>query len=196
MRRSSSDSVTNDDRISLNLGSHLTRKLRAQNHNRLGGHQLDASELQLDTPETAILSGKRENRFISFYRVLIYSKYFQDSNRADSFADLESQALAEDLLTYQTSKTLRWLVENSAIASIYDDFVATYARYTTASIERRVDGSLSLGDPNSPKRKLFQLKLHASSRNGVEPRLVIDDHVTLRYDLLHQQALLEYQINF
>ena len=186
--------VTRDDHIATNLRSELSPGISPRH--RGTAHHLDTSELQLDTAETAILNGKKDGKFLGFYRSLIYSKYFQDSVRADSWADLESQGLAEEILTYQTSKTLRWLVENSSIADLYERLAATYNKYTTASFERKVDGSVGLGDSSSKKSKLFQLKLHASSSNGIEPRLIIDDQVTLRYDLLHQQALLEYQINF
>lgn len=164
--------------------------------NRQELHALTNDALRLNDDEPLAFGYKKENRMISFYRGIIYSKYFKEDTGADNFADLESRELAEDLLIYQGTKTLSWLFDESPLAKIYEDFVATYKQYTAVNIDRSPEGSLRFTSPGKGKRKLLQLKLHVSSARGIEPRLVIEDRLTLRYDLLHQMALFEYQVNF
>ncbi|MFN8388704.1 MAG: hypothetical protein U0136_00265 [Bdellovibrionota bacterium] len=157
----------------------------------------DAAEL--DTV-TEILEDHRSGAdFFADYRTPFYLSYVSEVVPIGDFEDWDSRSTAQKVFIYQAATTLSKAIVNSALEPLYRDVLdglRWFGDYTSLRFRQKDDGSLRVGNTKSGEKPLFELKLNVSANNGVEPRLKIGRDFCLRYDVIHDETVMEFRRNF
>ena len=189
---------------------------------RLGGSFASGSgslaqDLRLDTVEDILWESKKDPAHFRNFRGLRYLSYVGDAVdlEVEEIDELEQTSFAKKLLLFQTARSIAHHITGTPLERFYRRVVrmAKSARdYTTFRLVENESGDIgvSQGDeaaavkesdfkpllePREPK-KLIEFKLHASAKNGVEPRIKFSEDVVLRLDPLGKDALLEFKQDF
>ncbi|MCB0358639.1 MAG: hypothetical protein KDD44_03360 [Bdellovibrionales bacterium] len=166
---------------------------------QLSAAPLQEAYIRLDSADSILMNSERRSNFLSYYRGLVYLKYVNDWSGIGNFDELESQSLAENVLMYHTAHTFTEFIEDSGLKNLYEDFLDQldfYRELTTVTVEQRTDGDLGVIRGENDSAPLLKFSLGVSSKRGIEPKLNFGEHLTMRYDLLHGLAMLEYEIRF
>lgn len=172
-----------------------------------GGSLADALERRYfiddfrdETVETMIWSDKREANMFSDYKAMSAIMQFRETEgqRGENFDEDWTESIAERMFWIKSAKALEQGIENSTLKETYRalaEGVRKFGDFTTVEVVSRSDGlGVKQGSKNS--ERLIQFKLNVSARNGLEPRLKLNDFFSVRYDPLHQDTILEYERNF
>jgi hypothetical protein len=161
------------------------------------GGIVDAAEL--DTV-TEILNDHRSGAdFFSDYRTPFYLSYVSEVVPLGDLDDWEEREAAQKLFIYQAASSASKLLMNSGLQPLYRqalDAVRWFRDYTSLKVQREDNGVLRVANGSNHEKPLLELKLHVSANNGVEPRLEIGDNFTLRYDIIHDETLVEFRRDF
>lgn len=156
-------------------------------------------DLKLDTVEDIVWSSRKQEEFFIEYRGLSYFVDVRDVVDLGEINELGTSSFAEKLFFFQTAKTLARFVVESPLEPLYRRVAKEFKRiknYTTVRVVQGGKGDLGVRHGSVEGERLLEFKLHASARNGVEPRLRMGDHLLLRYNPLREDTLLEYRHNF
>ena len=156
---------------------------------------------QLDTVDDILLSSDRRHRLLSEYRGLMYLRYLDDGlgNRVTDYWDYDG--LAEQMFIVQGTVVLSDWIKGSPLEE-FGKYVVnqlkTLRDKTTVKVSQEPDGDLRVSKIGKHKNQkdLLVFKLHASAKNGVEPRITFADAFVLRYDMFEQATLLEFKTDF
>ncbi|MCB0324846.1 MAG: hypothetical protein KDD69_14785 [Bdellovibrionales bacterium] len=174
-----------------------------------------AESFRLDTVDGIILESKHESEFFEDYRGWQYLRYLTDVVDFDEVDELEQSSFAQKLLLYHSARTLVEHIEQTPLERHYRRLVSMAKELrdkTTFTLIEDGKGSLDVehgesdeeitstaaDDPETTAsgRRLVEFKLHASAKNGIEPRVRFSENLTLRLDPLNRDALLEFRRDF
>lgn len=163
---------------------------------RSGADVID--DLQPDTAETILLENSRDE-FFGDYKGLSYINYLQSAVNGSEFDEIEDSSYAEKAFFYQTAKLVGENIKNSPMDTYYRKVLSQlkfWKRKTTVQFVQGDTGELDVNKGELEEDSLLEFKLHATARNGIEPRVSIGKRITLRVDPFSQGALLEYGYDF
>ena len=194
-----------DNRRTARLFSGSAREMAEQRHRgavdsqreRLFSTRSVGQAAELDTVKD-ILGERHGNDFFVQYRGPFYMAYVYDIVPLPYADDEDSEAMAQRALLYQAATSFSKVIIGSALEPLYRravEGVKWFRSYTSLKVRQEGDGGLAVSD-RSKEKPLFELKLHVSANNGVEPRVQFGDNCTLRYDVINQDTVLEYKKDF
>ncbi len=164
-----------------------------------GSRTLDSADLQLDSADDIILSQERSGRLFKYYRGLVYLKYFNDWTGIGNYDELENEQLAESLFVYHGVKSLLDYLEFSPVAFFYNDVMKKlryYKNMSTVTVDREAGGDLTVDNANDDNDGLLRFRIGVNTKRGIEPQLKIADFFQLRHDIIGQETLLEFRVDF
>lgn len=171
-----------------------------RNSRILSFHQRNlGEELQLDSADSILLSEYQTQSFFSNYRGIYYLRYFRDWGGVLDEEDSENELMARRALLFQGMTTVSNLLKESGLKDTYRQTVRSIRaakEMTTIRVAQTGRGKFDVSQGTNSPEPLIEFGVHTSVRHGIEPRLTIGDSVTLRYDLLSDEALLEFRRDF
>lgn len=156
----------------------------------------DAAEL--DTVDE-ILDSRRGGDFFNQYRGPFYLSYVYDAVPLGQYDEADSEKVAERAAVYQAATTFSNVIVKSALEPVYRralDAFSWFKHYTSVKVRREGDGNLGVTEHGEREKPLMEFKLHVSMNNGIEPRINVGENCTLRYDVIRQDALVEFRHDF
>ncbi len=157
------------------------------------------SDGSLESVDDVISSSDQRLKFMSYYRGLAYFKYLDAVTDFDPLEELESKSTTQQLILFQAADSISDYIIKSPLEDLYRAALSklkTFHDYTTVRVAQSQKMQVDVGRNNSDDNLIMKFRLHASMRDGVEPRLHFGDNVQLRYDPLEQETILEYSTGF
>jgi len=179
--------------------SRRQQSARRNSARRINTDRNPANDLQAESVDDVINSVEKREQIMTRYKGLLYLKYVNGVSNADLFEEMESNAFAEKLVVFQAGENLLELLKVSPIAELYKRTMRrlkVVKDYTSVQVKQGNSVQVDTGSERKPGKNLFELKLHASARRGVEPRIEIGDYMMISYDLLGKQTLIGYEFEF
>lgn len=137
--------------------------------------------------------------FFSQYRSPMYLNYLSDVVHVPELEEWREKAAAERIFVYQSVTSISQVLMKSALEPFFRDTlkkIQTFKRFTSVKFQRGDSGGLGVSQKIGKEKPLFELKLHVSANNGIEPRLEVGDHFLLRYDVVHDDTIAEFRTSF
>ncbi len=154
----------------------------------------------LDSVSDIVQDNFGETNFFTQYNTPFYLHYVNDFVHSNEIDEFINSSAAEKLFLYQTMSTAVNLLKTSALEPLYRQCVnnlQTLRNYTSVKFDQDGKGNLGVVSPGKTHEDpLFELKLHVSANNGIEPRLEVGKHLLFRYDVFNQNSLMEFRCNF
>jgi hypothetical protein len=153
---------------------------------------------RVETADDVLFTAEQRERLRGEYRGLAYVSRVTGSF---DFADLDeskTRSFTQKLIFFQVADSVTNFVKGSKLEEVYKEFVdklKAASDATTVQVGQTGSGDLKLVR-NHSSGQLIEFKLHASMKNGIEPQLKLTDAVRFRYDVLDNDALLEYRVDF
>ena len=154
---------------------------------------------ELDTVSDILEEHRGGADFFADYRAPFYLTYVYNVVPLGDLEDWDSRNIAEKVLIFQAAHSLSKVLMESALQPLYCqalDAVKWFGDYTSVKVRQEGRGRFQVESGAETGKPLFELKLHVSANNGVEPRLQIGEHFLLRYDLIHDETLVEFRRAF
>ncbi len=158
-------------------------------------------ELRLDSVDDFILRAEKDGNIFTSPRSMLYLRYLNDWATAENLDEYELKSFAERVLLFQCSEMITQFLATSPLQDLYQRMVRAvkrYRDYTTVQVGTTRRGKLQVVQSENfgKGKRLLEFKLHSSLNNGIEPRLKVWDNLMFRYDVIEQNALVEYRIDF
>ena len=156
-------------------------------------------ELKFGTVDDLIFNSAREVHVTAESRGELSQQAMRDYLDLREPDEFESEMLAQRVFLFQTAKSVSDYIRQSPLEETYRTVARgfrTVGRYLSLNVTRQVGGGIQVGQGEHEGSRLMEFKLHASARNGVEPRLRVSDQLVLRYDLFNQGTILEFCYDF
>ena len=125
--------------------------------------------------------------------------YVYDTIPSSEVDNWDSESAAERAAIYQAATTFSKVITKSALEPVYRQTMEAFAwfkQYTSVKVRQEEDGNYGVAKKGEREKPVMEFKLHVSMNNGVEPRINIGENCTLRYDVIRQDALVEFRHDF
>ena len=199
---------TDDDSISL-LNVKAARKVEkkfAKDEQRvLRGVSNDsrdyslASAFQVDTAESVLLNNKRSSDFFANYKAAAYLTYVRGVVDVGEILAYEEEDAAKHVVILESLRFTNDHVVQPLMGDFYNTVIEQLRSIrdkTTLSVVKSGSGDIDLSHGSSPTKALLQFRIHASARNGIEPRFTFGDSLKLRLQPLEKKMLFELSFTF
>lgn len=157
-------------------------------------------DVRLDTVNDFLLINRDDVDLFSDGHAYRYLRtYLSGDSGFEDIDDRERTQFTERVLIYQSTRSITKFLLESPLEPLYQAIANGFKRignYTTLNLVKSSDGSLGLKQGEANDGNLLQFKVHASVNDGIEPRVTLKDLLSLRYDPVHQDALLEIRHDF
>ena len=158
-----------------------------------------ASAFQVDTAESVLLNNKRSSDFFANYKAAAYLTYVRGVVDVGEILAYEEEDAANHVVILESLRFANDHVVQPAMGEFYDS-VIEQLRYirdkTTLSVVKSGTGDLDVSQGSSSTKALLQFRIHASARNGIEPRFTFGDSLKLRLQPLEKKMLFELSFTF
>lgn len=158
-----------------------------------------ASQLEFNSVEDLIQDDNSRDNFHSLSRNIYNFQQLNHVLGVREFEDYESTSVAQKLFAYQATVTIGRMLAASPVGAKYQHLLQrlrSLKSSASVSMSRAAHGGLSLNHGEDTSDAFLELSLHASTANGIEPRLSIAKNINLRYDMESHGTLLEYNLDF